>query len=61
MGKKTSSFQQPEVYFTLLFEQSPLAMIEWTRDFFVKNWNKEAEKLFGFSKKEKSNNGKTYQ
>lgn len=52
MVKKNSSFQQTEEYFTLLFEQSPLATVEWTKDFIVKNWNKEAEKLFGISKKD---------
>lgn len=32
-----------------LFEQSPLAVIEWTRDFCVDRWNSRAEELFGYT------------
>lgn len=37
---------------TLLVQQTPLAVIEWTKDFKVATWNPAAEKIFGFSKNE---------
>ncbi len=33
-------------------EKTPLAVIEWDRDFNVVDWNVAAEKIFGYSKKE---------
>ncbi|RPH32197.1 MAG: response regulator [Bacteroidales bacterium] len=37
---------------SLLFEQTPLAVIEWDKDFNVKDWNPSAKKIFGYSKME---------
>lgn len=34
------------------FENSPLAVVEWDRDYIVTQWSKEAEKIFGWKKKE---------
>lgn len=36
----------------LLFEQTPLAVIEWDKDFKVTDWNPSAEKIFGYKKEE---------
>ncbi|MBV6627934.1 MAG: PAS domain S-box protein [Rivularia sp. (in: Bacteria)] len=36
----------------LLIEQTPLAVIEWDIDFKVQEWNKAAEKIFGYTKEE---------
>lgn len=36
----------------LHFEQSPLGMIEWDRDFRVSDWNPAAERIFGYSRDE---------
>jgi PAS domain S-box-containing protein len=37
---------------SLLIQQTPLAVIEWTDDFKVVDWNPSAEKIFGYSKNE---------
>lgn len=37
---------------SLLIQQTPLAVIEWTNDFKVVDWNPSAEKMFGYSKNE---------
>jgi len=37
---------------SLLIEQSPLAIVEWTTEFTVAGWNPAAEALFGFSTEE---------
>src|SRR4028119_2315421 len=37
---------------SLLVQQTPLAVIEWTPDFKVAAWNPAAEKIFGYSKSE---------
>ncbi|MGB8490325.1 MAG: PAS domain S-box protein [Bacteroidales bacterium] len=34
------------------FENSPLAIIEWDADFIVTQWSKEAEHIFGWTKRE---------
>lgn len=34
------------------FVDTPLAVIEWTRELTVKNWSKQAEKLFGWTEEE---------
>jgi len=34
---------------SLLIEQSPLALIEWTTEFTVASWNPAAEELFGYT------------
>jgi len=36
----------------LLFEQSPLGVIDWDKDFKVSDWNPSAEKIFGYKKEE---------
>lgn len=38
--------------FSLLVQQTPLAVIEWTPNFEVVDWNPAAEKIFGYSKSE---------
>ena len=35
-----------------LFEQSPLAVVEWTLDFRVDKWNERAEEIFGYTASE---------
>jgi two-component system, LuxR family, sensor kinase FixL len=35
----------------LHFEQTPLAIIEWDKNFCVTDWNPQAEKIFGYTKK----------
>lgn len=35
-----------------LIRQSPFAMIDWDKDFLVRDWNPAAEKIFGFTKEE---------
>ena len=40
----------------LLIEQTPLAVIEWDTNFQVKEWNKAAESIFGYTKDESINN-----
>ncbi len=37
---------------SLLVQQTPLAVIEWTLNFEVADWNPAAEKIFGYSKRE---------
>jgi PAS domain-containing protein len=37
---------------SLLVKQTPLAVIEWTINFEVADWNPAAEKIFGYSKRE---------
>lgn len=36
----------------LHFQQSPLGMIEWDREFRVSDWNPAAERIFGYSREE---------
>jgi len=49
---KTQEHQQQESAqrLSLLVKQTPLAVIEWTTDFEVVDWNPAAEKIFGYSK-----------
>jgi diguanylate cyclase (GGDEF)-like protein/PAS domain S-box-containing protein len=37
---------------SLLFKQTPLAVIEWDRNFRVVDWNPAAERIFGYAKAE---------
>lgn len=37
---------------SFLVKQTPLAVLEWTPNFEVKDWNPAAEKIFGYSKQE---------
>ncbi len=34
------------------FENSPLAVVEWDKDYYVTQWSNEAEKIFGWKKEE---------
>ncbi len=36
----------------LMVQQTPLAVIEWNRNFEIKEWNQAAERIFGYSKSE---------
>jgi PAS domain S-box-containing protein len=36
----------------LLFENSPIALMEWDENFNIVTWNSSAEKIFGYSKQE---------
>jgi PAS domain S-box-containing protein len=45
---ETSSSQR----LSLLIQQTPLAVVEWTDDFKVAAWNPAAEKIFGYTKSE---------
>ena len=36
----------------ILFENSPIALMEWDHDFNIVTWNTAAEKIFGYSKQE---------
>ncbi len=46
------SIHENERRLKLHIEQTPLAVIEWDRDFVVRDWNPAAETMFGYSKKE---------
>src|SRR5215472_6748569 len=37
---------------SLLFEQSPLAIVEWTLEFVVIGWNPAAHAMFGYTREE---------
>lgn len=43
------SLSKREQHLKLYTEQAPMATIEWSTDFQVLNWNKAAEKMFGYS------------
>lgn len=47
-----NSVQRYEQHLGLLVEKTPLAVIEWDKDFKVKTWNKSAERIFGFTEAE---------
>ena len=44
--------RQSQQRMALHIEQTPLAVIEWDKDFKVREWNPSAEKIFGYSRKE---------
>ena len=44
--------QAREQCFVAIFEQSPVGMIEWDKDFRVTEWNATAERIFGWSRAE---------
>ncbi len=50
--KTESEVQECTQRLSLLIEQTPLAVIEWTPNFEVVDWNPSAEKIFGYSKQE---------
>lgn len=37
---------------SLMVQQTPLAVIEWNRNFEIKEWNQAAERIFGYTKSE---------
>lgn len=37
---------------SLMVQQTPLAVIEWSKDGIVQDWNPSAERIFGYSRKE---------
>ncbi len=41
-----------EQRFIAIFDQSPVGMVEWDRDFYVTAWNAAAERIFGWSRAE---------
>lgn len=44
--------QRSEQQLKLLFEQTPLGVIRWDKDFCVEEWNPAAERIFGYSRNE---------
>ena len=42
--------QQSDKRLSLLFENSPLAIIEWDTEYKITDWNASAERLFGYSR-----------
>ncbi|MGC8741281.1 MAG: PAS domain S-box protein [Candidatus Sumerlaeaceae bacterium] len=44
--------QRSEQQLKLLFEQTPLGIIRWSKDFCVEEWNPGAERIFGYSRNE---------
>ena len=44
--------RQREQRYRILFEQSPVAVIEWDLDFRVQEWNQSAEEIFGYSREQ---------
>jgi PAS domain S-box-containing protein len=47
-----NQFQNSEQRLALHLDQTPLAVIDWDREFRVISWNKAAERIFGYSSKE---------
>ncbi len=47
-----SELRESSQRLSLLVQQSPLAVIEWTTDFEVVAWNPAAERIFGYSRTE---------
>jgi len=50
--KLREEIRSSEQHLKLYREQAPLASIEWNPDFQVENWNKAAEKMFGYTVEE---------
>jgi len=50
--KAEASLQRSRQHLLFILDETPLAYIEWNLDFRVVNWNKAAERIFGFSKEE---------
>ncbi|MEY3868185.1 MAG: hypothetical protein RLZZ338_2076, partial [Cyanobacteriota bacterium] len=46
------AIQKVQQRLSILFESSPIALIEWNMNFEVLAWNPTAEKIFGFSKED---------
>lgn len=46
------AIQKVQQRLSILFESSPIALIEWNMNFEVIAWNPTAEKIFGFSKED---------
>ncbi|MCK5087313.1 MAG: PAS domain S-box protein, partial [Melioribacteraceae bacterium] len=47
-----SALRESQQKLSLHIEQTPLGVIEWNPDFIVTDWNKAAEKIFGYSREE---------
>lgn len=47
-----AALRESEEQFRAIFEQAPVAVIEWDLDFRVKQWNPAAISIFGYSKEE---------
>lgn len=41
-----------EHYYHVIFDQSPIAYVIWDRDLIVREWNKAAERIFGWTREE---------
>ena len=54
MERKTTeeALKESEQKLKYHFENSPLAVVEWDTDFFIINWSKEAERMFGWKAEE---------
>lgn len=50
--RRTDELIKSQQKLTLMFEQTPLAVIEWNNNFEVTAWNPAAEAIFGYSKDE---------
>jgi len=50
--KVEEKLQESEQRLKYHFENSPLAVVEWDADYFVTQWSKEAENIFGWKKEE---------
>ena len=48
--QRETALKESEKRFRTLIEQSPVAVIEWSLDFMVREWNEAAEKTFGHSR-----------
>lgn len=48
--ERTAALQEAYQQLTFLIENSPLAVIEWNRDFQVQSWSSQAEQIFGWSR-----------
>ncbi len=41
-----------EEWYRAIYDTSPLAMVVWDRDCVVRNWNRQAERIFGWTREE---------
>ena len=52
LKKTQSELRENEQRLNYHFENSPLAVVEWDKNFFVTQWSIEAERIFGWKKEE---------
>ena len=50
--KKEEALRESEHHLSLTIRNAPVGLIEWDKDFQVKEWNPAAEKIFGYLKEE---------